>query len=186
MSYHSPMEWTEELQIVARVAVAGLLGAVVGFERELKSKPAGIRTHLLVAGASALLVQMGDVMIRHFQAFQQDEILRVDPIRIIEAIVAGISFIGAGTIIFDRSRGKLEGITTAAGILMTAGIGIAIGLRAYVIGAALSLLVAAVLFGVGLLERRMGFDEPDLPGAGGAASDKRRHAAGTVPPRPKE
>jgi putative Mg2+ transporter-C (MgtC) family protein len=151
------MEWTSELEIVARVLVAGLLGAIIGLEREMMAKPAGLRTHLLVGAACALLVQLGEVMLYHFEAFHQNQILRADPIRIIEAIAAGISFIGAGTIIFDRSRGKLEGITTAASILMTAGIGIAVALRAYVTAVALTLLVAVVLHGLGRLERRMGW-----------------------------
>ena len=158
-----------ELLIVARVAVAAILGAIVGLEREIKGKPAGLRTHLLVCAASCLLIGLGEVMIHRFQDFQPVQILRTDPIRIIEAIATGISFIGAGTIIFDRSANKLEGITTAASILTTAGIGIAVGLEAYWVAAITAVMLAAVLFGLGWLEWRLGWkdDEPNAGEHGG-------------------
>src|SRR5687768_4476514 len=89
--------WLMQLEVIGEVALAMLLGGVIGFERELADKPAGFRTQMLVAGAAALLVGLGDAMMLRFMS---DTKLQVtgDPIRIVEAIITGISFLGAGTI----------------------------------------------------------------------------------------
>jgi len=89
----------------------------MGLERELAQKPAGLRTHMLVAGASSLLVVLGDVMIANYSTSSFVQAIQTDPIRIMEAIITGISFLGAGTIIFRNQDETVEGLTTAASIL---------------------------------------------------------------------
>ena len=129
------------------------LGAAVGFERELARKPAGIRTHMLVSGAAALFVGLGGVTLA---AFGSSDALRADPVRIIEAIVTGISFLGAGTIFRSREGQEVEGLTTAATILICAGLGIAVALRQFTIAIGITVLVLVVLRGLIFVESWIG------------------------------
>ncbi|HEX8746766.1 MAG TPA: MgtC/SapB family protein [Pyrinomonadaceae bacterium] len=142
------MDWTAQAQTVGEVALAMLLGGVIGVERELADKPAGFRTHMLVAGAAALLVGLGDALIHRFDASGMGDNLRSDPIRIVEAIITGISFLGAGTI-FRRTDQKehVEGLTTAASILMSSAIGISVALRQFVMAVGVTLLALLTLRG---------------------------------------
>lgn len=130
------------------------LGGVMGLERELAQKPAGLRTHILVAGASSLLVVLGNVMITNYSAITAFEgAIQTDPIRIIEAIITGISFLGAGTIIFRDKDETVEGLTTAASILFVAAIGISVALERYLMAAILTVLAIVILYGLGYIER---------------------------------
>ncbi|RYD16586.1 MAG: MgtC/SapB family protein [Lysobacteraceae bacterium] len=141
------MPWHNELMTVAIVAYAMVLGGVVGFERELKNRPAGFRTHMLVAGAAALLVEIGQLVVQGSSGGDAGT-LRVDPLRLVEAVISGVAFIGAGTIFARRSEDSVEGITTAASLLMVAVIGVAAGFghHAVAIGSTvLTLLVLTVL-----------------------------------------
>jgi putative Mg2+ transporter-C (MgtC) family protein len=115
-----------EFRILALTLGAMLLGAAIGFEREVAEKPAGLRTHALVAGASCLLVSLGFLLIREFDESFPVAILRAEPFRIIEAVVTGISFLGAGTIIRGRGGHHVEGLTTAAAILFSAAVGMTV------------------------------------------------------------
>lgn len=105
----SPLDYLEQGRLLARAAGAAILGGAIGWERERASKPAGLRTHMLVAAAAALLVGLGDAMTGTFVDRQQDSVLRTDPLRTIEAIIAGVSFLGAGTIIRNRRDASVEG-----------------------------------------------------------------------------
>ena len=116
-----------QLEILLIVGFAMLLGGVIGFERELANKPAGLRTHMLVAGTAALFVALGTVIVDDFTESMDVSLVRSDPIRILEAIVTGISFLGAGTIFRDRSNNKVEGLTTAASLLFAAAVGATVG-----------------------------------------------------------
>jgi len=113
-----------EFQILAHVGLAMVLGAAIGLEREIKDKPAGLRTHMLVAGAAALFVALSDVVVRHFSTGLGGQLLRADPVRVIEAVVTGVSFLGAGTIIRRSAKREVEGLTTAASILFSAAMGV--------------------------------------------------------------
>lgn len=144
-----------QLQILACVALAMLLGAAIGFEREIEDKPAGLRTHMLVAGAAALLVALGDVVVRHFDVYLGTELVRSDPVRIVEAVITGVSFLGAGTIIRHRSKHQIEGLTTAASILFTAGVGVCVALSQAVLAVGVTALVLITLRGVGFAEQRL-------------------------------
>ncbi len=144
-----------QVTILGEVALAMMLGGLVGLERQAANKPAGFRTHMLVAGAAALLVGVGDVLIDHFKDAYSSAALRFDPVRIIEATIAGIGFLGAGTI-FRHNRGDhVEGLTTAASLLLVGGIGIAAALRQIVLSVGVTILVLFVLRGLGWVERRI-------------------------------
>jgi len=147
-------DWIEQAGVLIGAVYAMLLGGVIGFERELKDRLAGFRTHMLVAGAAALLVGMGPLLLAD-RAFHDDAVLRIDPIRLVEATITGVAFIGAGTI-FSHGRGEhIAGITTAASLLMVAVIGIAVALRYYVLALAITLLTLLVLRVLAWFERRM-------------------------------
>ena len=146
------MEWQQQLEVVGAVAYAMLLGGLVGFDRERKNRPAGFRTHMLVAAAAALLVGMGRLMVNERLAGPAAG-LQIDPLRLVEAVVAGVAFIGAGTIFSQRQGKTVSGITTAASLLMVAVIGIAAGLNYHVLAASATLLTLGVLAGLKLLER---------------------------------
>lgn len=146
--------WQAQLEVVAGVAFAMLLGGLIGFERELKNRPAGFRTHMLVAGAAALLVGMAPLMLAPYSG-ATGTILRIDPLRLVEAVVAGVGFIGAGTILGQRHGRQVTGLTTAASLLMVAIIGIAAGLHQYVLAPAATGLTLLVLFVLSRLEGRL-------------------------------
>lgn len=145
--------WTGELSALGSVALAGALAAFIGLEREIARKPAGLRTHVLVGASAALLIVLGEASIDRFEAAQGAGIVRSDPIRVLEAVIVGISFLGAGTIIQQRGA-EVEGLTTAASILLTAAIGMAVALDRVPLAALVTAGAVAVLFGVGALERR--------------------------------
>ena len=134
-----------QLRLLFEVLVAMGLGAVIGYDRAASEKPAGLRTHMLVAGAAALFVGLAHIIVRAFGAGAPDQTVRSDPIRVFEAIITGISFLGAGTIIRHRGDDQVEGITTAASLLMTAAIGATIGLSEWFLGLALTAIVFTVL-----------------------------------------
>jgi putative Mg2+ transporter-C (MgtC) family protein len=148
----------EELQILGWVALAMVLGAIIGYEREKADKPAGLRTHMLVAGAAALLVTLGDVVVARFDVALGRDLVQSDPIRIIEAVITGVSFLGAGTIIRHRGKNQVEGLTTAASLLFAAALGVCVALSRAMLAVGLTLLVLVTLRGMSLarhlVERR--------------------------------
>lgn len=131
-------------EILLSVAFAAVLGGIIGAEREAADKPAGLRTHALLAIAACLLTQMADILIDHFATESAPSLLRADPIRVVEAIVTGTAFLGAGTIFRERGGG-IEGLTTAASLLVVAAIGIAVALEQLVTACGGTVLVLIVL-----------------------------------------
>jgi putative Mg2+ transporter-C (MgtC) family protein len=115
-------------------------------------KPAGFRTHMLVAGAAALLVGLSYALIIEFSRAPNSELIRFDPVRVVEAIITGISFLGAGTIFRRGQTNHVEGLTTAASILLAAAVGIAVALRQFMLAIAVTILVLMVLRGMRLIE----------------------------------
>ena len=144
----------QQIAIYIDVAVAMVLGGLIGLEREWARKPAGFRTHTLVAGSAAFLVGLADVLVSSFTGDATGEQIRTDPIRIVEAIVTGIAFLGAGTIFRSASGQTVEGLTTAASILLVAAIGICIALKQYPLGVAVTLTALAVLRIIRFIEQR--------------------------------
>ena len=121
-----------EIDLVLRLILAVILGGIVGIERELVHKPAGLRTHMLVSLGSCLFTV---ISVYDFG---------MDPARIASGIVAGIGFIGAGAVIAERTR--VVGITTAASLWVTASIGLATGVGNYTLSITTAILVFAILF----------------------------------------
>lgn len=119
-----------------RLFVAGVMGILIGLEREYRAKEAGYRTHFLVALGSSLLMIVSQY---GFESVLKADLVRLDPSRIAAQVVSGIGFIGAGTIILQKQI--VRGLTTAAGIWATSGIGLAIGAGMYNIGIAATVLV---------------------------------------------
>lgn len=128
-----------QLSYLLRLLIAGLCGAAIGYERKNRLKEAGIRTHLIVATASALMMIVSKYGFADMVGF---EYIKLDPSRIASSIVTGIGFLGAG-MIFVR-KGTVSGLTTAAGVWATAGVGMAIGTGMYAIGAAATILIVLV------------------------------------------
>jgi putative Mg2+ transporter-C (MgtC) family protein len=147
--------WHDQLAVLLQVAYAMLLGGAIGVEREIKNRPAGFRTHMLVAGAAALLVGLGDLLANHYVARTGHDILRLDAMRLISAVVSAVGFLGAGAI-FRRDNDRVAGLTTAASLLMVATIGIAVGVGAHLLALAVTLLTLAILVVLGRLEHRAG------------------------------
>ncbi len=119
-----------------RLFVAGAMGVLIGLEREYRAKEAGYRTHFLVALGSALMMIVSQY---GFMEVLKTDLIRLDPSRIAAQVVSGIGFIGAGTIILQKQI--VRGLTTAAGIWATSGIGLAGGAGMYAVGISATLLV---------------------------------------------
>jgi putative Mg2+ transporter-C (MgtC) family protein len=144
-----------QVQILIHVAIAMGLGAIIGLERELEKKPAGLRTHMLVTGAAALVVGLGDLLVEHFATDIGSQFVRSDPVRIFQAIITGVSFLGAGTILRQQGSDQVEGLTTAASLLFAAGVGVSVGLAKFVLAVGATLLVLVTLRGLGFIDRRL-------------------------------
>ena len=138
------MSWQFQINQLLFIAAAMFMGGVIGIEREILDKPAGFRTHMLVAGTSALLMMLGET-VTHYYSAPEGLSLQADPIRLIQAIIVGISFICAGTILRRHDREQIEGLTTAATILLSSATGIVVALRQMVLAAGMIVLTLFVL-----------------------------------------
>lgn len=128
-----------QLEFLLRLVVAGICGSLIGYERKNRLKEAGIRTHMIVALGAALIMvvsKYGFSDVIHLKGYE------LDPSRVAAQIVSGIGFLGAG-MIFVRKQ-AISGLTTAAGVWTTAGIGMAIGAKLYFVGIAATALVLLV------------------------------------------
>jgi putative Mg2+ transporter-C (MgtC) family protein len=148
--------WSAQLTVLATTAFAMLLGGAIGVERELKDRPAGFRTHMLVCGAAALLVGTGDLLAEHFSDEHYRELVTLDPLRLIEAVIAAVGFLGAGAIFRRGNGGGVAGLTTAASLLMVATIGITAGLHNFIVAFGATVLTLVVLLALSWFERRSG------------------------------
>jgi putative Mg2+ transporter-C (MgtC) family protein len=131
------LSWGDNL---ARLALAAALGGAIGFERELRDREAGFRTHMLVCIGSALFTIVSAYGFREFLT-SGDQVVRADPTRIAAQIVTGIGFLGAGAII--RQGVSIRGLTTAATLWVAAAIGMAAG-AGYYAGAVLGTIVTLI------------------------------------------
>ncbi len=122
-----------EWDIVLRVAGAALLGGLVGFDREARNKPAGIRTHAMVAAGAALFVGVS-VLVSADLEVGGSQSARIDASRVTAGVVTGVGFLGAGSII--RREGSVSGLTTAAGIWTVAAVGVAVAYGYWWVGVA--------------------------------------------------
>lgn len=143
--------------IALRIAIAAVLGGLIGFEREWRNHPAGLRTHILIAIAAASFGILG-IEIVHSAQFES-QASQLDPIRLIEAVTAGVAFLAAGTIIF--SRGRVKGLTTGAGMWLAGAIGLAAGLGFWQVAVLATILALLVLGVMQTIEKRLGRGEAD-------------------------
>lgn len=134
----------EILETIFQLVLAAVLGGVIGYQREISDKPAGLRTHVLVSLGSALLMI---VSIRPFEGVEF-----ADVTRIASSVVTGIGFLGAGAII--RQGSIVRGLTTAASIWVVAGVGLGVGAGEYIAALAATLLILLTLTGLKYIELR--------------------------------
>lgn len=123
------------LRVVIRLIAAMILGGIIGLQRERSGKAAGFRTHMMVSVGTAVFVITCTSVGMQFDAVS----------RVIQGLVTGIGFIGAGTILKLESEEEIKGLTTAAGIWMTAAIGITVGLGAVGVGVIATVLALVIL-----------------------------------------
>jgi putative Mg2+ transporter-C (MgtC) family protein len=135
-------------EAVLRIFIAALMGGVLGFERETHGRPAGFRTHLLVAISAALLMIVSEYY--HYISYMNPAYVRVDPGRIAAGATTGIGFLGAGVII--KARGTVYGLTTAACIWSVFALGLAVGAGLYIPAIAAFVLGFVVLWFLRLVE----------------------------------
>ena len=147
------IEPSPQLGVLLHVAIAMILGGLIGIERELAGKPAGLRTQMLVAGVATLFMHLGYLLVGSYDAAFSANTVRSDPVRILGAIITGVSFLGAGTIFRRPTSENVEGLTTAACILFSSSIGICVALRQYVLAVGVTLLVLGALRGLGFVEK---------------------------------
>jgi putative Mg2+ transporter-C (MgtC) family protein len=153
--------------VVVRLLLAAALGGLLGWERERAGKAAGRRTHMLVALGAAFFVFVP----------QQAGMSNADLSRVIQGLVAGIGFVGAGAILKEDEGGRIKGLTTAAGIWLTAAVGVAVGLgreASAVLGTLLALLILHLLPGA---------EQRDGDGDGGRGPPQGRNVSARGPER---
>lgn len=138
--------------IAARLLFAALLGVFIGFEREWRSRPAGLRTHILICVAAAT-VGILTVEISHSTAFVGRDV-QLDPLRAVEAVTAGVAFLAAGSILFNR--GKVQGPTTGAGMWLAGAVGLSSGFGLWQIAGFGTFLILIVMGLLHSLEVKLG------------------------------
>ena len=164
--------------IAVRLFLATCIGGLLGIEREIADRPAGFRTHMMISLAAAAFAVIA-LEITAMQAFADDQI-RTDPLRLVEAITAGVAFLAAGTILLRR--GEIQGLTTGAGMWLAGAAGLSAGLGLWLVALMSCLLGATVLALARGLETWMALKKPKQtswqsrdrgPDNSGAAGDRR-------------
>lgn len=130
-----------ELQYIIRLVVAAVCGVLIGYERKNRSKVAGVRTHCVVACASALMMILSKYAYSDVMTMYGD-LMKIDPSRIASGVVSGVGFLGAGMIFVQKQT--VTGLTTAAGLWATSGIGMAIGAGLYLVGGAATMIILLI------------------------------------------
>jgi putative Mg2+ transporter-C (MgtC) family protein len=138
-----------EVEALIRMVLAVGLGAIIGLDRETRAKPAGLRTFAIVSLGACIFTLVGEL------AFPND----AETSRVVSTIITGVGFLGAGTILHRRS--DVVGLTTAAGIWASAGIGMAVGMGLYLLATGGAVLIVVVLWLFGKLSARISGDEGD-------------------------
>ena len=141
----------DEWDIALRVLGAAVMGAAVGYDRELADKPAGVKTHMLVAAGAALFTGLSVLLAESVEGIGA-QAARIDVSRVIAGVVTGVGFLGAGAII--RRGDGVSGLTTAAGIWVVAAVGAVVAFGYWALGLAVTGLVL-VIHGAGWLQHRL-------------------------------
>ncbi len=146
----------ELMEIVIRLGIAVALGAAIGFDREINSHPAGLRTHMLTALAAAMFTL---IALEFYDRARRDFGTGVpDPIRAIEAVTAGVAFLAAGSII--QSRGEVRGLTTGAAMWLAGAVGVACGAGYFMMAVVATAFAIVILTMVTWLEHLLGTRTP--------------------------
>lgn len=153
------MSWfsIQELEYLLRIVLAAVCGGAIGFERERRFKSAGIRTHLIVALSAALMMVVSKY--GFYDVVTADGSITLDASRVAAGVVTAIGFLGAGVIFFRKEA--VSGVTTAAGLWATVGVGIAVGAGLYVTGAASTVFIILMQM---LLHRKTPLVKPQKVG----------------------
>lgn len=138
-----------EIDIAARLGLSIMLGGLIGFERESSNHAAGFRTNILVCLGACLLMLLS---IYGFADFVEEPNVRVDPARLAAAVITGVGFLGAGTILFTGK--SITGLTTAASLWVVAAIGLAVGAGFYFASASVTIMALLTLWGFNKIEKR--------------------------------
>ena len=150
-------------QMAIRLAVAAACGAAIGFEREHQQKPAGLRTHMLVAlGAAAFTVEaliMSSLPLNNANGLE----IQIDPSRILQGVAGGIGFLGAGAIMSRSSEGIVHGLTTAATIWVVGAVGIACGAGHYYLALMTTGFAISIASVMGFVEGKLFSHKPRPP-----------------------
>ncbi|HYE01594.1 MAG TPA: MgtC/SapB family protein [Phycisphaerales bacterium] len=156
----------QDLDFALRLLVAVVLGGLIGLERERSHKPAGLRTLMLVSMGAALFAMLGEgIVVRDARGVAQG--INSDPTRVVAGIIGGGGFLGAGAIF--QAKGSVKGLTTAAGIWITAAIGVAAGLGFFIVAATATALTLITLAVLAPLEDRVNGKQARRATAGGGA-----------------
>ena len=150
-----------EYEFLLRIFVAAVLGGLIGLEREYRAKEAGFRTHFLVALGSAVFMIVSAYGFSDVPLAEGTH--RWDVSRIAAQVVSGIGFIGAGTIIFRKAENMVSGLTTAAGLWVTAAIGLACGGGMYILSIASTIMVLVGLEAFNFILRKIDKKRKDKP-----------------------
>ena len=153
----TPYIGSDTTRLVGRLGLALILGLIIGLDREARQKPAGLRSHMLVSLAAASFTIMTFAIVD--AASDIGDAVRADPVRLMEAVVTGIAFLGAGTII--QSRGTVRGITTGASLWLAGALGVACGIGYFKLAIITTVLGLVVLFVIGWLASRFGPRDED-------------------------
>ncbi len=143
MFFETTILGSVELDITLKLLLAALAGGLVGLEREKHGRPAGLRTNLLVAVGSCVMMIISEAFYLKYGVFDAESTLRLDPSRVAAQIVTGIGFLGAGVIL--KEGASVRGLTTAAGLWTVAGLGMAFGMGFFSLGAVATALVLIIL-----------------------------------------
>jgi putative Mg2+ transporter-C (MgtC) family protein len=161
-------------ELAVRLVVAALLGAAIGYERDTRGRPAGLRTHLIVSLASSLFMVVSTQFV-YYQRYAPGEVVSVDPSRIGSYVAAGIGFLGAGAIL--RTGITVQGLTTAAGLWLVAAIGLATGAGMFTESVFATAIGLVALWGLRRIEAK---DEGDLRRKVSLVFDENGPTAGEV------
>ena len=136
-----------ETDLILRLFIAGIFGALIGLERQKDGKPAGLRTHMLVSMGSALFTII---------SFAVAEVLgnpTIDPTRIAAGVITGVGFLGAGAIL--QSKGEVHGLTTAASIWIVSAIGMAVGFGLHILAGSTAVATVVILYVLEKVEKKI-------------------------------
>lgn len=156
LDFFAGQEWIELLKLT----IAAFVGAIIGLEREANGQAAGLRTNILLAIAACLLMQLSLYIPEMHLGYGEESILRADPGRIASYTVAGMGFLGAGTII--KGRGSIRGLTTAAGLWLVTALGLALGAGLFLPALVTSVIAFLVLFGLRMYKPNISRDQHTL------------------------